>query len=122
LLFNSVHSAHSSVAAGASSSSAALLVPNLDWGHVLHHLSLLDAGALEKTLLTSAQGDTMLLTSYAQVRDALTQAWDELQARQNDEPAAVAAATHAHGGGEQQQLQQHQQHSFTRRSVLMPHK
>jgi len=115
LVFNSVHSGagggSSSLTVARASASSAGLVPNLDWGHVLHQLSLLDSGAPEKTLLTSPQGDTMLLTSYAQIKHALQQAYDELQGRM-----------HAHEADDEQPQHQQHQYPYAGRAVLRPHK
>lgn len=78
-------------------------VPHIDWGHVVHQLNLLDAGSAEKLLLTSRNGESMLLVRYDELRRCVDESYEELRRKQReglaeagDESAMhAAAAQHA---------------------------
>jgi hypothetical protein len=96
-------------------------VPNLDWGHVLHHLNLLDAGSAEKLLLTDRNGDAMMLTRYVDLKRSVELGYEELLRRQHDglDGAPYPMAT----DGQQSQQFSHvhaQPQQQARRSVLAP--
>lgn len=84
-------------------------VPNLDWGHVVHQLNLLDAGSPEKTMLSSRNGDALMLVRYADLRNAVEHAYQDLLRQQHEGlgasplafagSAAAAAAAGSSGGG-----------------------
>jgi hypothetical protein len=83
LVFHSVHSVD---------------VPNLDWGHVLHQLNKLDAGSNEKLLLSSRNGESMLLVRYSELKRCIEESYAELLRKQ-----------HEGLGGSRQVAQQQQQ-------------
>ena len=54
--------------------------PLLDWGHVIEALNKLDLGLPEKVLLLSRDEMSMLLVSYADVKQCIDTAYKELAA------------------------------------------
>jgi hypothetical protein len=66
-----------------SSSSSSPSTPNLDWGHVLHQLNKLDGGDREKILLSSRDGEAMLLVRYSDLKRCVEESYAELE-RQTD--------------------------------------
>jgi hypothetical protein len=69
LVFHSVHSVD---------------VPNLDWGHVINQLNKLDAGTAEKLLLSSRNGETMLLARYSDLKRCVEESYHELWRKQQE--------------------------------------
>ncbi|MEW5313570.1 MAG: hypothetical protein WDW38_005128 [Sanguina aurantia] len=55
--------------------------PQLDWGHVVETLNKLDAGVSEQILLMSADEQSMVVVSYADIRTCLDSAYAELRAK-----------------------------------------
>jgi hypothetical protein len=53
-------------------------LPNVDYGHVINTLNKLDAGLNEKTLLTSRQGDAMLIVKYSDLKKCIENSFMEL--------------------------------------------
>ena len=54
--------------------------PLVDWGHVIEALNKLDLGLPEKVLLLSRDEMSMLLVSYADVKQCIDTAYKELEA------------------------------------------
>lgn len=71
--------------------------PVLDMAHTLEALTLLDAGSSERILLSSRDGATLLVASYAQLKQALEAAYDDLKAA-SSRGAAVEHASGARSG------------------------
>ena len=55
--------------------------PLLDWGHVIEALNKLDLGVSEKIMLLSRDEMSMLLVSYADVKQCINTTFKELEAR-----------------------------------------
>ena len=54
--------------------------PLVDWGHVIEALNKLDLGLPEKVMLLSRDEMSMLLVSYADVKQCIDTAYKELEA------------------------------------------
>lgn len=55
--------------------------PLLDWGHVIEALNKLDLGVNEKIMLLSRDEMSMLLVSYADVKQCINMSYKELESR-----------------------------------------
>ena len=55
--------------------------PLLDWGHVIEALNKLDLGVSEKIMLLSRDEMSMLLVSYADIKQCINTTFKELEAR-----------------------------------------
>ena len=88
-------------------------VPNIDWGHVIHNLNKLDAGSPEKLLLSSRNGESMLLVRFSDLKRCVEISYEELVRKQAEGLGAaghvIAVARHH----QQQHQQQHQHHTHT---------
>lgn len=77
--------------------------PVLDVAHAIDALNHLDIGSPSRVLLSSRDGASILVSSYASLRNAVHSSFDELRqaarARDNDSSAAAAAEAETSGGG-----------------------
>ena len=71
--------------------------PRLDLGHVLECLNKVDVGSEEQVLLTSADGKSILLLTYNDIKRCLEQSWLELQGA--SERNTVSLPSYSGGGG-----------------------
>ncbi|KDO22810.1 hypothetical protein SPRG_11569 [Saprolegnia parasitica CBS 223.65] len=74
--------------------------PVLDFGHIVDALNKLDGASAEKVLLSSRDGQSVLVASYAEVHKCVKQAFSELvAAAQRQRPSTTPLAKPAAFGG-----------------------